>query len=260
MHAEGVAAIYFFYFFRAFLVASSFWKPLCTLDIKIWSRWFHTKKIFLVLNQDSPLPSNLLYAAPSGRYSSVQFRVASAKLFGELHSWASVVLLEAHTYLKFLPCDGPPHYFCIIRVAQMHPYIVLHLGFIEGTPPVLQEDTISALRNDLQDMKILLPAHRAVQGKRWKNIPHRPCVLLLEKQLHKVIISDNIQLLNDAEGGDTPVQLQYLRKFKWQWQLQYKDPILLIALLRKRLQEGFVIARAHNGMVTLVAELQMEVR
>ena len=169
------------------------------------------------------------------------------------------MLLEAHTYLKFLPCDDAPNYFCVIRVAQMHPCILLHLGFIEGTPPTLQQDTISALRNNLQDMKILLPAHRVTQAKKLRNIPHRPCALLLEKQLHKVIISDNIQLHGDAEGGDIPVQLQYLRKFKWQWQLQYKDPILLTALLRKHLQEGFVIVRAHNGMVTLVAELKMEV-
>lgn len=232
---------------------------MCTLDIKIWSRWFHTSKVFLVLSQDSPLPPNLLYPATSGRYSTLQFRVASAKLLGVLCSWASVVLLEGHTYLKFLLYGDTPTYFCVIRMAQMHPCILLHIGFIEGTPHALQQETISTLRSDLHSMQILLPAHRLVQGKKRISIPHRPCALLLEKQLHKIIVSDNIQLHGDTEAVDIPAQLQYLRKFKWQWQPQHKDPVLLVALLRKRVQEGFVIARAHNGIVTLVAELQMEV-
>lgn len=57
-------------------------------------------------------------------------------LYGMLAKWASFVLIDNHTYLRFLYVepDKSPVGFCIVRVSSKFPSVVLNLGFSTNTP------------------------------------------------------------------------------------------------------------------------------
>ena len=234
------------------------------MDINIWPRWLHTDKIILVLNQDSVLPQHLIHPSDSGRYSSFQCRVAGLKLFHSLRSWSSIVFLENHSFLKFLPESSKPLYFCLVRVAQMQPCLVVHIGFIEGTPYHVQQETLSVLNLSIKDLHISLPSKqpkKATRKKRSSSLPHQPCATIIHKQLHKAIISYNLHvpLGNPGNGREVPIQQDYMYRHQWQWQVPHRSPSFLMGLLRQRLREGFLIASAHNGRITLVAQIKVKV-
>ena len=223
----------------------------------------HTDKIVLVLSQDSALPPHLLSPSPSGRYSSLQCRVAAHKLFTCLSAWASLVLVENQLYIKFLPADqSSPHFFCAIRVALMHPCVLLHLGYIEGTPHRLQLETVSNLNVLIRELAISLPM-KTVQGgpikKKRSLLPQQPCATIIDKQLQKALISYDLLSEGDGSGTELPVQLEYLDHHQWQWAGLRPDPDLLMGLLQQRLREGFMIASASNGIITLVAQIYVKV-
>ena len=221
----------------------------------------HTDKIVLVLNQDSALPPHLLHPSASGRYSTLQCRVAALKLFNSLRSWCSVVLLENHLFLKFLPEGSAPRHFCAIRVAQMQPCLLVHMGFIEGTPHKLQLKTVADLSSMIRRLVISLPMKdQQVPLKKKKSLPQQPCVTIIKKQLQKALISYDLPVETAAgDGGDLPIQLEYLDHYEWQWAVPHRDPTFLMGLLQQRLREGFLIARASNGIITLVAQILVKV-
>ena len=102
-----------------------------------------------------------------------------------------MVLLEGHSFIKFLPSNEQSHYFCLIRVAQKHPCVVLHIGHMEGTPYSLQLDTVSSL---LKALKNLLPPIKERGGatpskkKPPVSTKGKPIVTVLVKQLQRVMI------------------------------------------------------------------------
>ena len=159
---------------------------LCTIDTSLWYRWFHTDKIIIILEQDTYLPRNLLSPSANGRFASVQCRIAATKLFDYLKTWCSFVLLESQSFIRFLPSTESPKYFSLVRVAQKHPCVVLHVGHIEGTPHSLQTETLRELQLSLEELCVerVLPKRRgSVKGKAAK-----PCAFLIGKQLQRVMI------------------------------------------------------------------------
>lgn len=244
----------------ALSVMCKYWTPLASLDINIWTKWMHTEKIILVLSQDSALPPHLLHPSSSGRYSTLQCRVAALKLFTCLRSWCSLTLLENQLFLKFLPDDGSPCHFCVIRVSQMQPCVLVHVGFIEGTPHVLQIDTVTKLRSAIEKLVISLPLKESqlpsLKRKKSSRLPQQPCTTIINKQLQKMLISYDLPRESTSE---VPVQLEYLDRFEWQWDVPHRNPDLLMGLLQQRLREGFLIASSSNGVATLVAQIQVQV-
>lgn len=43
-------------------------------------------------------------------------------------------MVEHHTFVKFLPKTESPSHFCLVRVVQRPPTVVLHIGCLEGIP------------------------------------------------------------------------------------------------------------------------------
>lgn len=247
------------FFSRSVQVLANYWKSLSSIDINIWPRWLHTYKIPLVLNQDSPLPSHLLHPSESGRYSSIQCRVAASKLFAFLRNWSTLVLLENHSYVKLLPDETIPQHLCLVKVAQMHPCLIVHVGFLEGTPKHYQHEIISLLKETIRGLTIPLPLlqsskQSSSRKKTSSSIFEQPCAVVIKKQLQKTLISYDFPL-----GDEVPVQWQYIPHHRWRWKVPQMHPVLLTGLLQRRLQEGFLIASAHNGIVTLVVELDIKV-
>ena len=254
------------------MVLCKYWNIVCSIDINIWPKWFHTDKIVLVLNQDSALPPHLLYPSSSGRYSILHCRVAALKLFNCLRSWSSLVLIENHSFLKFLPNDTHPEYFCTVRVAQMQSCLLVHIGFIEGTSQQVQRQTVSVLNTAIQNLRIQLSSassSSSVQvqrspkrNKKSPSIYRQSCATIIKKQLQKALISYDLPLGTSSSGdrgGELPTQFEYLNNHRWQWIVPRSDPALLTGLLRQRMREGFLIANAQNGIVTLVAQIDTKV-
>ena len=55
------------------------------------------------------------------------------------------------------------------------------------------------------------------------------------------------------------VQMDYMYHTSWNWCTPTKDSTILYAVLRRRLQEGFLITNAHNGYITVTVQLGMQV-
>lgn len=167
----------------------TFWRPLCTIDTNQWYRWFHSDKIVLILQQDSYLPRNLLAPSSNGRFASLQCRLAASRLFAFLKSWSSFILLENHSFIRFLPSKESPKYFCFIRVAQKHPCVVLHVGHIEGTPHTLQSETIQSLYCALRGLGESEKT-AGQSGKRRSKVAQqvRACATVIDKQLQRAMI------------------------------------------------------------------------
>lgn len=77
------------------------------LDTNIWQKWVHSHRIGLVLEQDLPLPRYLHVPNSSGRFNILQCRQALASLTQLLKHWATFVLAENHSYIKFLSRSVP---------------------------------------------------------------------------------------------------------------------------------------------------------
>ena len=249
---------------RSLLTLANYWKSLSTLDFNHWTHWFHSYKIPLVLHQDSSLPLHILCPSPTGRYSSVQCRVSASKLYSSLRIWSTLVLQESHSYVRILPDPKTPVYFCIARLVQMQPCMLIHLGFLEGTPWDLQQEVKASLKGLIAGLKLSLATtdQSSIKGSRHNKkrgssiaIPQQPCATLINKQLQRSLVSYQL-----GERGEVPLQWGYMNHHRWQWKVSQSHPQLLMALLRRRIQEGFIIASAHNGIVTLVVEVKVKVR
>lgn len=172
-----------------------FWRPLCTIDTSQWYRWFHSDKVVLILRPEFPLPKNLLQQSSSGRYGAPLCRPAASRLFEFLKGWSSVVLREGDSYMRFLPTNERPRYFCFVRVAQKYPCMVLHIGYIEGTPHHVQSDALSVLVRSLDQLSPTtkerggaLASKRKGPASKSKDAPSVSMVTIVGKQLQRVMI------------------------------------------------------------------------
>ena len=84
---------------------SSYWRQICLLNINglaVWQKWMHTHRINLILEHDMPLSKHLHVPNANGRYVNVQCRQAMASLSELLKNFSSFVMLENHSYVKFI--------------------------------------------------------------------------------------------------------------------------------------------------------------
>lgn len=86
---------------------SSYWKPICLLDVNMCQRSsLHTLQVNVLLRHDSPLPEFLYQPNASGRYDNIQCNQAMSMLSVMLKEWSSFVLLENHSYIKLIGYAG----------------------------------------------------------------------------------------------------------------------------------------------------------
>lgn len=81
---------------------ASYWKHICLLDITVWHKWMHTHRINLLLEHDSPLPQHLHQADSAGRFFHVQCLKSMTALSRFLREFSTFVMLENHSYIKFI--------------------------------------------------------------------------------------------------------------------------------------------------------------
>jgi hypothetical protein len=82
---------------------SKYWKQICLLDINVWHKWMHTHRINLILKHDLPLPEKFLHEPNSEkRFFHIQCLKSMSALSQLLRDYTSFVLLENHSYIKFM--------------------------------------------------------------------------------------------------------------------------------------------------------------
>ena len=147
-------------------IFTTFWKPVCSLDINIWHRWMHTHRIGFLLQHDHPLPKYLLTTNTNGRYYPVQCRKAQIKVYEVIKTWADFCLLENHSYVKFIlgENDNHPTSFYVIRVTSKPPCVVVWLAFLAGIPGLLRYQICRELEGKLKELTI-------TQKVCWKDLP-----------------------------------------------------------------------------------------
>ena len=98
-------------------------------------KWMHSHKMNLILSPDTYLPIHVLQpSATTGRFGALSSRFAFTKVMDFLRSWSSFIMVEHHTFVKFLPKAENPSHFCLVCVVQRPPTVVLHVGCLEGMP------------------------------------------------------------------------------------------------------------------------------
>ena len=125
----------------------------------------HTHRIGLLLQHDHPLPKHLLMSGSTGRYQSVQCRKAASKIYDLLKNWAEFVLLESHSYIRFIrDAEGHPTSFYVIRVTSKPPCLVVWLAFLGGILGSERHKIVQELTGKIEDLTI-------TQRVGWKDIP-----------------------------------------------------------------------------------------
>ena len=67
-------------------------------------------------------------------------------------------------------------------------------------------------------------------------------------------------MLNEGKEADVPVPMKYMCRYRWQRELRPSHhTTVLTALLHCRMREGYHIAGAYNGVITLVVPLKVQV-
>ncbi|XP_014668477.1 PREDICTED: protein SZT2-like [Priapulus caudatus] len=276
---------------------ASFWKPICRLDINVWQKWLHTHRIGVILEHDVPLPKYLHLPSSTGRYNIVQCRQALMGLNVLLKEWSTFILVENHSYIKFLERegDGPPKSFYILRVTSKPPCMVLRVAFQGGTPGYERNQIVNQVREKL--LGLSLPQRRPQEGQIGqiqRSRSHIDCCVLLAKPVEKILIRyeklptdflvglhqthtvspyhsmsslTSTSTTNKNASSMFSTLSRYLHHQRWVWGAQNETayPIsmqalgkILATLTKVRLQEGFHFAYSNSGVVNMVLEVQMK--
>lgn len=123
----------------------------------------------------------------------VQCRQAVAALYGTLAEWASFVLIDNQSYVKFLYRTGEkiPNWFCIIRITSKLPCPVLTVGFITGTPGHVRNQVCEDLRSELRQLTYSVRANPSLSSNADKSptkSKENSCCTVLMKPLEKILI------------------------------------------------------------------------
>ncbi|CAG9759252.1 unnamed protein product [Ceutorhynchus assimilis] len=257
------------------------WQGICQMETNNWRKWFHTHKISLILTHDTPLPTTLhLSSCSSQRYQVVQCRQAVVALYSMLSEWASFILIDNHTYLKFLynELNKPPVGFCIVRVSSKFPSAVINLGFSTNTPGQSRFEVCDELKALLSSLSYIPKANEP------------SCCVLLHKPLEKILIRyervpntfttvvfpdgthppDSSSYLSSPVTGSLFTTLsRYLFHKRWIWSAKHPSNLrlpdasisrILNTLTRMRLKEGYQFAYSSSGIVTMVLEVDLEAK
>ncbi|XP_025829072.1 KICSTOR complex protein SZT2-like [Agrilus planipennis] len=260
----------------------SAWQPICQIETNNWRKWFHTHKLSLILKHDHPLPRHMHLTNSSRRFQVVQCRQAATALYGLLAEWATFVLIDNHTYLKFVYFEDIkiPSWFCLVRVTSKLPCAVLNFGFVNNTPGFQRYRVVEELKIQLSYLSYLSSPLKVRESV---------CCTLLQKPLEKILIRyerkpSDLSTVIFPDGTQPPQSLtnfasspltstlfttlsRYLYHRRWIWSTSHNsNPKLeegaisrvLSTLSRIRLKEGFNIAHSSSGILTMVLELQME--
>jgi hypothetical protein len=97
--------LFLFYSDIGYVQFGNIWRPACLLNNNLWQKWFHADRVGVIFKHDDPL--NLFAQKFESRiikYSStgLQCRRATNTLFNFLKTYCSFVLIENHSYIKFL--------------------------------------------------------------------------------------------------------------------------------------------------------------
>ncbi|CAH0562057.1 unnamed protein product [Brassicogethes aeneus] len=256
------------------------WQTLASMETNVWRKWLHIHKISLILKHDNPLPKHLHLPNSSQRYQVIQCRQATAALYKMLADWSSFILIDNHTYVKFLHADNdkPACGFCLIRITSKFPCAVLNIGFITGTNGEARQRVCDELKSELSGLSYLTTV------KLKENI----CCVLLQKPIEKILIRyeripssfttvifpDGTQPPNSTVVPPAPVSgslfttlSRYLYHKRWIWGAYHPaNPKLpdtaisriLSTLTGMRIKEGFSFAHSSSGIITMVLELWMD--
>jgi hypothetical protein len=181
---------------------ATFWRPVTSLDMSVWHRWFHIHQIAVQLEHDVPLPKHLHVQNANGRFSVVQCRQAAGILYSALTDWSTFVLLENHSYIRFITsspeADSSPSHFCLARLTQKAPHMVVRLAFVAGTPPEMQFEIVEDMRAMLN--KLVVERHTprkpvmsvTIEGRQTKLVSQemisRSCSIVLNKIPERILI------------------------------------------------------------------------
>ncbi|XP_064625448.1 KICSTOR complex protein SZT2-like [Lineus longissimus] len=207
---------------------ASYWKPIVMLDINIWQKWMHTHRIGIILEHDMPMPKYLHIPNSSGRFNTIQCRQAITSLNELLREWTTFVLMENHSYVKYLydDADKPPTSFFLVRVTSKPPCMVLRLAFLGGTPGYERNQIVNELVSKILSLnfpkrgpskddksKILLARRKSVATKDGDVVLHKPplqrawseicCCIILGKPVEKLLIRYENKP-NDFMAFETP--------------------------------------------------------
>ncbi|KAH0546460.1 KICSTOR complex protein SZT2-like isoform X1 [Cotesia glomerata] len=265
------------------------WQPVASLDSNQWARWMHSQRVTLILAHDRPLPKYLHQANQSGRFQCVQYRQAAVVLYAMLKNWATFVLVENHTYVKFIQkeIEKPPVSFSVIRINCKALCVVLNVAFAGGTEGAIRHNVVTDLVDKLS--KLTLP-NRPMEQRETS-----PCCTIIHKALEKILIRyerlpidlstiavnfDRAQSMSlkatQIPGGILTTTLsRYLHHNRWLWNV--KKPIIqtipginmprlnitaiariLSTITKMRLTEGFNFSYSTAGIINMVLEVQMQ--
>ncbi|CAB1324041.1 unnamed protein product [Coregonus sp. 'balchen'] len=263
-------------------------------------RWLHMHRIAIILEHDMPVPKHLHTAGSNGRFSTIQCRISHSALTSLLRDWSSFVLVEGYSY--------PPNSFYLVRLISKVPCIVLRLGFPIGTLAHTRNKIVDELREQIlrlrfpqriQNKEATPKTKRKILGSPPLPAPKpalsdRPCVVVLNKPLEKLLISYNklpsdfrtpfiLNMENFAQPPSMTATLsmaanrtasstlaslsRYFLHQRWVWAVQgglgSTVPLQAVAhilsmLSEIRLSEGFHFAASGDGIVNMVTELPMK--
>ncbi|VDP82743.1 unnamed protein product [Echinostoma caproni] len=227
-----------------------FWRLFIERDLLECYRWLQIKNIYGILEHDSPLPPNLHLPPEGDRYTAtVTCRQSLDRLHAFLSQWCTFTLLETTVYvrllflddptLRFIPCAADlatvtetqpsisPNdvgfvsksrpvlsdhlsFFCVIRVELKIPEFRLRVGFVIGTPPQMQNEVISQLREQISALHFPPRGRQAIPKSRhksgaplpnneWCSVPplqrsweDTPCCTIFHNRLDRLIVNTGV--------------------------------------------------------------------
>ncbi|VDM35340.1 unnamed protein product, partial [Hydatigera taeniaeformis] len=170
-----------------------YWGRLLTLDIANCYRWMHSETLYVVLEHDSPLPTNLFIPVPTRRVTDLlTCRQSLARIHSMLSDWCTFVLLENHTYIRLEypnhesleDPDSPeaseatlshisslcvPCYFTLVRLEMKLPEIRVRVAFTAGVQSDYRRATLEQLSRRFRVLSFLPRGRQAVPKSRHKS-------------------------------------------------------------------------------------------
>uniref|UniRef100_H2YI44 Protein SZT2 n=1 Tax=Ciona savignyi TaxID=51511 RepID=H2YI44_CIOSA len=271
-------------------VFTSYWKPILSLDVSIWQKWLHIHRIELILKHDSPLPK----FASAGQYNSVQSCVAFTQLTMMLRKWCSFVLMENHTYVRFVYEEDnieTPASFFLVRLSSKSPALVLKLAFQFGVSGQIRKKLVTDLQEQVSNLgtpsssstkRSRHPTSRSPGSKSQRShfSSAENCSVLMHKPVDQILVRhqhlprDYLKITPVFDSQQRPhehaIRMRdvqwYLRHKRYVWSLTntVATPLLMDVaeslsklLVKLRLAEGYHIAHSTSGIVNLTREFPM---
>ena len=264
---------------------SKFWKPILSLDVNVWHKWFHIHRIEAILQHDFPLPDDQHNIFNDGRHHAVQCRVAFMSLVSMLREWCSFVLLENHTYVKFIYNDknsDKPSSFFIVRLFSKSPASVLKIAFLSGLSGRVRKLYVDELRDRVAALLVSVSGVSAASIKNVssKRVRHSsklspimknqrsqhsasdiPCAIILHKPMDQFLVRYShppedyhsyIAVTEEKLRVSSEINDQNVRMRDMQWYLHHCRSVWSLTSTTQTLQ-GFA-----SHLTSLLRKIRME--